>query len=581
MVDGNRRNRHWKDTMHDTAPSTATITRSSNATLAGIALALGIYLAALAGGAPQHGRDLLVEAQAAHQDHGDDADHEDTDHAPVAADQEDHPEDAAAATADDAAEGHPVDSDAKPHADSGHAAHHEAGPPPPPWAVIPFVVLLGAIAVLPLVPALAHWWEFNSSKVLVAGSLGLVTLAYYLVLHGEAIERHFPAHSVVDPAASGLSWGVAGTVLANALLAEYVPFITLLFALYCVTGGVRIEGDMQATPTTNTILLALGAAMASFIGTTGAAMLLVRPLLETNHERKRVVHTLVFFIFLVCNCGGCLLPIGDPPLFLGYLQGVPFLWTFSLWKEWLTVNLSLLAIYWVWDSFFAYPRERLADREIDRVTAKPLQVSGLMLNLPLMLGVILAVALLDPSKSLPGTDWHPWIFLREAVLLGLVGCSLWFGSIDIRVKNGFSYFAILEVAALFVGIFVCMQPALALLNEHGASLGIRSPGQFFWTTGLLSSVLDNAPTYLVFFKTAQSLPVEGDLVAGVEAGRLAGISLGAVFLGAMTYIGNGPNFMVKAIAEGAGVRMPSFFGYLLYSGGVLLPVFAITAWLFL
>ena len=568
--------------MHDTAPSNAAIRRSSKTTLAGIATALGLYLAAVVVGAPQHGRDLLVAAQAAHEEHGDDGDHRGTDHPTGKADHGDHSEHATG-SATEAAEqtDHPADGHAEHHGESDHGDHHAAGPPPPGWAVIPFVLLLGAIAALPLIPALAHWWEFNSSKLLVAGSLGLVTLAYYLLLHGEAIELHFPAHSVVEPAATGLSWGIAGTVLANALLAEYVPFITLLFALYCVTGGVRIEGDMQATPTTNTILLALGAAMASFIGTTGAAMLLVRPLLETNHERKRVVHTLVFFIFLVCNCGGCLLPIGDPPLFLGYLQGVPFLWTFSLWKEWLTVNVSLLAIYWIWDSFFAYPKERLADREIDRATAKSLQVSGLGLNLPLMAGVILAVALLDPSKPLPGTDWHPWIFLREAVLLGLVGCSLWFGSTDIRVKNGFSYFAILEVAALFVGIFVCMQPALALLNEHGASLGIRSPAAFFWTTGLLSSVLDNAPTYLVFFKTAQSLPVDGDLVAGVEAGRLAGISLGAVFLGAMTYIGNGPNFMVKAIAEGAGVRMPSFFGYLLYSGGVLLPVFALTAWFFL
>lgn len=563
--------------MHETAPSTDTIRRSSKTTLVGIATALGLYFAAVVIGAPQHGRDLLVEAQAAHHEEGETTPghHGPGGHAGGGDHAEEPPPHPAADAADHAADDHDAHTD-----ESGHGGH-AAGPPPPAWAVTPFVLLLGAIAGLPLIPSLAHWWEFNSSKLLVAGSLGLVTLAYYLVLHGDAVERHFPAHSVVDPTASGLSWGVAGTVLANALLAEYVPFITLLFALYCVTGGVRIEGDMQATPTTNTALLGLGAAMASFIGTTGAAMLLVRPLLETNHERKRVVHTLVFFIFLVCNCGGCLLPIGDPPLFLGYLQGVPFLWTFSLWKEWLTVNISLLAIYWIWDSFFAYPAERLADREIDRTTAKSLQVSGLALNLPLMAGVILAVALLDPSKPLPGTDWHPWIFLREAMLLSLVGCSLWFGSTDIRVKNGFSYFAILEVAALFVGIFVCMQPALALLNEHGASLGIRSPGAFFWTTGLLSSVLDNAPTYLVFFKTAQSLPVDGELVAGVEAGRLTGISLGAVFLGAMTYIGNGPNFMVKAIAEGAGIRMPSFFGYLLYSGGVLLPVFAMTAWLFL
>ena len=196
-------------------------------------------------------------------------------------------------------------------------------------------------------------------------------------------------------------------------------------------------------------------------------------------------------------------------------------------------------------------------------------------------GVIAAVALLDPSKEIPGTSWHPWIYLREITLLALVGLSLLLGSTEIRRRNGFTYFAILEVAALFVGIFICMQPALSLLNERGAELGISSPMGFFWVTGGLSSVLDNAPTYLVFFKTAQALPADGATMAGVEVGRLAGISLGAVFLGAMTYIGNGPNFMVKAIAEQSGVRMPSFFGYVLYSGCILLPVFAATAFIFL
>ena len=195
--------------------------------------------------------------------------------------------------------------------------------------------------------------------------------------------------------------------------------------------------------------------------------------------------------------------------------------------------------------------------------------------------VIAAVALLDPAKPVPGTSWHPWIFLREAVLLALVAASLVLGAADIRRRNGFTYAAILEVAALFLGIFICMQPALALLHEHGAALGIDSPRAFFWATGSLSSVLDNAPTYLVFFKTAQTLPAAGATMAGVDVGRLAGVSLGAVFLGAMTYIGNGPNFMVKAIAEQSGVKMPSFFGYVLYSLGVLLPVFAVMAFLFL
>ena len=198
-----------------------------------------------------------------------------------------------------------------------------------------------------------------------------------------------------------------------------------------------------------------------------------------------------------------------------------------------------------------------------------------------MAGVIAAVALLDPAKAVPGTNWHPWMFLREAVLLTLVALSLTIGSREIRNRNGFTYGAILEVAALFLGIFVCMQPALALLHEHGASLGLDSPRAFFWSTGALSSVLDNAPTYLVFFKAAQSLPATGPTMAGVEVGRLAAVSLGAVFLGAMTYIGNGPNFMVKAIAEQSGVKMPSFFGYCVYSFGVLLPVFIMVSLLFL
>jgi len=415
----------------------------------------------------------------------------------------------------------------------------------------------------------------------VAAILAAGTLAYYLLVHGQAIERHFPAHGVVAPGGAGPSWALAGTVLVNAICSEYIPFILLLFSLYTIAGGVRIEGDLEATPNVNAAFIGIGALAASFIGTTGAAMLLIRPLLETNRQRRHVVHTVVFFIFLVCNCGGCLLPIGDPPLFLGYLQGVDFFWTLSLWREWAFVNATVLAIYWAWDTFLAYPRESRRDRSRDVRTTRRLRIDGLWPNGPLLAGVIAAVALLDPSKSLPGTGWHPWIYLREVTLLALVGASLLLGSPDVRRRNGFSYFAILEVAALFVGIFICMQPALAILNERGADLGISSPTGFFWVTGGLSSVLDNAPTYLVFFKTAQALTATGPVEAGVEIGRLTGISLGAVFLGAMTYIGNGPNFMVKAIAEQAGVRMPSFFGYILYSVGVLLPVFALTAILFL
>ena len=518
--------------MHDAAPADA-----GRLPLWGISAALAAYLVAAALGLPQHGRDLLVRSQAAHA----------SDHA------------------------------AAPHGEEAGPGDHALAAPPVA-TVLPFAILLAAIAILPLTPGLSHWWEHNSSKLLVAGLLAAVTLGYYLLGHRHPIDLHFPAHAVVPAAAAGPSWSTFGTVLINAILAEYIPFITLLFALYVITGGVRIEGDLEATPTTNAAFLAVGAALASFIGTTGAAMLLVRPLLETNRERRHVAHTLVFFIFIVCNCGGLLLPIGDPPLFLGYLQGVDFLWTMSLWNEWLFTNGALLVIYWLWDTFVAHPRETRADIVRDRVLTRRLRFSGLWPNLPLMAGVIAAVAFLDPSKSFPGTSWHPWIFLREIVLVGLVGLSLLLGSGEVRRRNGFTYGAILEVAALFIGIFICMQPALALLHIHGDSLGLSSPQSYFWATGSLSSVLDNAPTYLVFFEAAGIDPTDG--LAGEEARLLAAISLGAVFLGAMTYIGNGPNFMVKAIAEQAGVKMPSFFGYVMYSMGVLLPVFAVMAWLF-
>ena len=518
--------------------------------LLGLVAMIAIYGVAAVIGYPQAGRDAIVAASAAEHT---------------------------------AAAKHAVDDEGAEHTGDLGVDHHGHAklPAPPIWTVIPFLALLGAIAAFPLIPSIEHWWEHNSSRFMVATGLGLLTLLYYALLHPHPVDVHFPAHAVSQPAEGGISLGVAGTILGNAILGEYVPFIMLLFALYCVAGGVRIEGDLAATPRTNATFITIGGLLASFIGTTGAAMLLIRPLLETNRQRRHVVHTVVFFIFVVCNCGGCLLPIGDPPLFLGYLQGVDFFWTLSLWKEWAVANAILIALYVAWDMFLAYPRERSSDVAIDEARTRPLRIRGLWPNAPLLLAVIVAVALLDPSKAIPGTDWHPWVFLREAVLAVIVALSLALGSEKIRRDNSFTYAAILEVAALFVGIFVCMQPALAILGERGASLGITSPAAFFWTTGLLSSVLDNAPTYLVFFKTAQTLPGGPEMMAGVEVSRLAAVSLGAVFLGAMTYIGNGPNLMVKAIAEKAGVRMPSFFGYLAYSGGVLTPVFLLVSYLFL
>ena len=454
---------------------------------------------------------------------------------------------------------------------------------PPFWTVIPFVLLLASIALLPLIPKTAHWWESNLNRFKVACGLALLTVAYYAFLHHAELEGHWPAHHVVEPAESGIQTGFVNTILANAMLQEFVPFIVLLFTLYTITGGIRITGDLEATPMTNGTFMAVGGLLASFIGTTGAAMLLIRPLLETNRQRKHVAHTIVLFIFIVCNCGGCLLPIGDPPLFLGYLEGVPFLWTLRLWPQWLFVNGLLLATYMLLDGLWYHRRESKADIERDTVRTHRLRFGGWEINVPLLIGVVFAVALLDPSKTFPGTQWHPWMYLREVVQLGFVAISLWFGSREVRDANLFTYGAIIEVAALFVGIFICMQPALQILGSKGSELGLVTPRHFFWTTGSLSSVLDNAPTYLVFFKTAQSLPTDPQItpVAGVDPRLLVAISLGSVFMGAMTYIGNGPNFMVRSIAESSGVKMPSFFGYMVYSCVLLLPILALMSWLYL
>ncbi|MEN6407089.1 MAG: sodium:proton antiporter [Thermoguttaceae bacterium] len=455
---------------------------------------------------------------------------------------------------------------------------------PPYWMVTPFALLLGAIAVAPLLPGVCHWWESNLHRFYVAGGLAALTLAYYLTMHAAPIAAHWPAAHTAPPAATGLNVSLTGEVLANAILNEYIPFIVLLFSLYTISGGIRIEGDLPARPRTNCALLAVGAVLASFIGTTGAAMLLIRPLLETNHQRKHVRHTVVFFIFIVCNCGGLLLPLGDPPLFLGYLMGVPFLWTLVLWKEWLFVNGMLLVIYYVWDRWFCYPHETSVDLAHDETRVHRLRFGGLWPNAFLLGGIVLSVGLLDPSKTLPGTDWHPWLYLREIVQLGLVGLSLALGSAHLRRQNHFNYAAILEVAALFFGIFVCMQPALQILAVEGPNLGLSRPWHFFWASGGLSSVLDNAPTYVVFFEAARALTEKLGLtpaVAGVAEPLLIGVSLGSVFMGANTYIGNGPNFMVKAIAEKSGVSMPSFFGYMLYSIAILIPLFVLTTFLFI
>ena len=406
---------------------------------------------------------------------------------------------------------------------------------PPLWTVGPFVLMLLAIAVCPL--AVPHWWESNRNKLLVSAVLGAPILLLYL--------RSRPATLV----------GMAE---------EYVSFIILLGGLYVIAGGIVMSGDLEATPGTNAAFLAAGALLASFVGTTGASMLLIRPLLQTNRERRHVKHTVIFFVFLVSNIGGMLTPLGDPPLFLGYLQGVPFAWTFRLWPQWLFMVVVLLAVYVVWD-MRAYAREPAAARRRDRTQIEPLRARGGMNGLGLAL-VVLAVAFLHA----------PW---RETAIIAIAAVSFRLTPKAIRRANNFTSYPMVEVAVLFFGIFLTMIPALELLRARGAELGVREPWQFFWASGMLSSFLDNAPTYLTFLALAQGLGLASEVV-GVPHAILTAISVAAVAMGANTYIGNAPNFMVKAIAEEAKVPMPSFFGYMLYSGAILLPLFGAVTLLF-
>lgn len=445
-----------------------------------------------------------------------------------------------------------------------HAEHHDRRDVAPPlFAVFPFAGLLLAIALLPLFHKTAHWWEKNSSKLIVSVLCAVATFVFYAVFYGHGVHDH-STHALTVPGVPA-----ALTVLKNAIIVEYIPFIVLLFSLYVIAGGINITGEFQGTPMTNTSIMLIGSVLSSFVGTTGAAMVLIRPLLKANANREKVAHTVVFFIFLVCNTGGCLLPIGDPPLFLGYLRGVPFFWTLHLAPHWAFMNLSILVIYFAYDSYMIR-KDRTGSLKV--TSGERFAIRG-ALNVLFLVGVIAGVALLDPSKAVPGTSFIPPIYLREGVMLALVGLSLLGTKTEIRKANSFNYSAILEVAILFIGIFVCMQSPIQILNVHGSALRIDEPWKFYWCTGLLSSFLDNAPTYVVFFETAKTVAPTSELVAAVGIGfkELAAISLGAVFMGSMTYIGNGPNLMVKAIAETSNVRMPSFFGYMVYSCLVVLP----------
>jgi Na+/H+ antiporter NhaD/arsenite permease-like protein len=440
------------------------------------------------------------------------------------------------------------------------AAHAQIGVQLPLWTVIPFAALLLAIAVLPLVAE--HWWHSNRNKAKVAGGLAAVTGLYVV---------------------AAFQWQGATAVLH--VLTEYISFILLLGALFVISGGIVVKGSLSGTPLANTGLLAIGAVLANVIGTTGASVLLIRPLLRANKPREAKVHIVIFFIFIVSNCAGLLTPLGDPPLFMGFMAGVPFEWTLSLWPQWLAVNLALLAIFHVWDEAVLAREEQVRPgSQLEEVLKhEPLGLAG-GLNFLFLAGVVAAVL----GK---GVFVWPW-GVQEAIMAATAVLAYATTPAANRAANHFSFAPIVEVAVLFVGIFITMAPALQILNAWGSGLrdvlgmkfALDQPWQFFWATGSLSSFLDNAPTYMTMAATAagkEHVAAQGQYLAELlehgekSAALLAAISCGAVFMGANTYIGNGPNFMVKAIAEESGIKMPSFFGYMAYSGMILIPLFVV------
>ena len=443
------------------------------------------------------------------------------------------------------------------HGNSGAHVEHK-GADLALWSVIPFVIILLCIAILPISPHhIAHWWEQNNNKLIISGVLGGIAFGIL--------------------AANGWTGKIYHT-----LIFEYVPFIILLGSLFYISGGIVLKGDIKATPVNNLLFLLTGSFLASIIGTTGASMLLIRPLLKTNSERKHVVHTVIFFIFMVSNIGGSLTPLGDPPLFLGYLQGVPFTWTFGLFPEMIFSIVILSIVYVIWDNI-QYKKETKIDIKKDAAAAEPISITG-QVNFLWLLGIVLSVAFLN-ENYIPAIKHNPYIaFVREAVMIGLVFASFFTSDPKLREHNKFTLGPIQEVAYLFIGIFITMIPALILLEAHGKELGVTQPWQFFWAAGGFSSVLDNAPTYLTFLSLAKGLTGATDvhqILANKEWEQLLkAISVGAVFMGANTYIGNAPNFMVKSVAEENKVPMPSFGGYLLYSFGVLIPLFILITLIF-
>ena len=443
----------------------------------------------------------------------------------------------------------------------------------PIWLCIPFAGLLLCIALLPLIRP--KWWEEHQGLVSAAWIAAMAVT--FCLVYGA---------------------GKTAETVLECIVNDYLTFIVLLFGLFCVSGNITMEGDFAGSPRVNVGLLAMGTLLASCIGTTGASMLMVRPVIKMNAWRKRKKHIMVFFIFMVSNMGGCLTPIGDPPLLMGFMRGVPFFWSLKLLPVLLLNMVILLFVFYHLDKR-AYRKDIAQGRKPD--ISKPyteFRIDG-MHNLLFIVMIVAAVilsgllpttaAFQDAAGNVRGIHLlGEVVFTYSAMIeiaLILLAAFLSFRTTrkSIRKRNHFTWGPIREVAVLFIGIFITMQPALMLLKTVGPSLGISQPWQMFWSTGLLSSFLDNTPTYLVFLTTAGTLGFTGGIATSlgtVPAGVLSAISCGAVFMGANTYIGNAPNFMVKSISEENGVLMPSFFGYILWSVVFLVPVFLVDTMVF-
>lgn len=420
----------------------------------------------------------------------------------------------------------------------------------PYWSIIPFVGMLLSIAVLPL--TIPNWWDSNRNKIIISITASVPVLGVVLQCNPSLL-----LHSLWD----------------------YFSFLSLLGALFVISGGIYIKGAFAGTPLVNTVYLGIGALLANLIGTTGASMLLIRPYMRANHARRRKAHLVIFFIFVVSNTAGLLTPLGDPPLFLGFLRGVPFQWTLSLLPQWAFVVGLLLVIFNIYDQYI-FVKEDVETRGALAEEVQPrrrLHIQG-SINFVYLLGVM-GAAMLSGYFGWPRG-------IQESLMLAMAALSWYTTARSVHEANHFHFHPIGEVAALFLGIFITMIPALEILNARATAMDLREPWHFFWLSGVLSSFLDNAPTYLTFTAMASGLVgghaenLSSLLNSSFGQQLLAAISCGAVFMGANTYIGNGPNFMVKSIAERSGIRMPSFGGYMIYSGLILIPLFIVVTFVF-